>query len=282
MKAAVAVVAVVAVVAIVVACPAVLPVLVDAAVAASTAAEAGAGAVGIAGAAAGSLAASAGVSGTVLAGTAIAGAAVATGASFFNNKVADAIGNIGGFFAGFGGGGRGGDDDPPPSAAAADDGDAHPGFGPSRAPTTRGNAGRVPPYVDTQAPTGDWTIDGQLAKADDALTAAMQSNQVTGVTQKMDRTWSAGINIDTGQVAVASSGDGYCAEGNVVRALGGDSSRIKLVTPQQVTQRSPLVTQTKPLCSRCLDDYVPDQFPPGFYAYSYMEHMGWRLMEEFE
>jgi hypothetical protein len=94
------------------------------------------------------------------------------------------------------------------------------------------------------------------------LTETTTKNQKKGQ-QKLGRAWSAGVNIDTGKVAVACSGGGYCAEGNVVNALGGDSSRVAFTKSREVTKRDPFAWKEKPVCAKCEEDYIREQFPPG-------------------
>jgi hypothetical protein len=137
-------------------------------------------------------------------------------------------------------------------------------YGPSRAPTTRGNAGKVPPVVKGQPSSGEpWTLEGRLDDAQDLMNSQMRAQHHPE--QPMRRAWSGGVNTETGDVAVACSGGGFCAEGNVVNKLGGDSSKVALLPSQQITSRNPFESVPKPACARCQDDYTQEQYPRGGY-----------------
>ncbi|MFC3992333.1 LamG-like jellyroll fold domain-containing protein [Actinoplanes siamensis] len=137
-------------------------------------------------------------------------------------------------------------------------------YGASRAPTTRGAAGKVPPVVTSPAaPQGNWSLDSRLDDAQDLLDKQMRAQHHPE--QPMRRAWSGGVNTQTGEIAVGCSGGGFCAEGNVVNALGGDSSKVALLHSQEITSKNPFAAQPKVACSRCQQDYVPEQYPRGGY-----------------
>ncbi|WP_410814556.1 LamG-like jellyroll fold domain-containing protein [Micromonospora sp. 067-2] len=133
-------------------------------------------------------------------------------------------------------------------------------------PSTRGQPGGVPPFVKTYpAPSGDWSVGSRLKDAERHLGEEMRENATRGnPTQKKNKTWTSGVNVKTGQVAVACSGNGYCAEGNVVNALGGNSDDIDFTKARQRTSNpgETYADKEKPICTKCYPgDYRRDQFP---------------------
>lgn len=140
----------------------------------------------------------------------------------------------------------------------------------SRPPTDRGRGGKTLAVAQHHsAPEGDWTVDGRLNDARGLLRQALAANQTATVTQKLGRAWTAGVNIDTGEIAVASSGAvaeggcGFCAEGNVVNLLGGDGARVAFTEPLRVTSRNPFDFEVIGVCPRCEADYTRAPFPSG-------------------
>ena len=76
------------------------------------------------------------------------------------------------------------------------------------------------------------------------------------------KTWTAGYNAETGEIAVASSGCGYCAEGNVINALGGDANLVMLT---RALYWNPKVGgwDEKPICPNCQTFLTPEDVEPG-------------------
>ncbi|MED7951997.1 ricin-type beta-trefoil lectin domain protein [Streptomyces sp. BE303] len=123
-----------------------------------------------------------------------------------------------------------------------------------------------PAVVKTVAAEEGWTVEGQIAKARDMLHEVMAADH----NQPIRRTWSAGVNTESGTIAVASSGTpkvpgcGYCAEGNVVNALGGDHRQVRFTMSASKTSLNPLTIDGNiPICDDCILDYDPRQFPSG-------------------
>ncbi|QUC56772.1 ricin-type beta-trefoil lectin domain protein [Streptomyces sp. A2-16] len=76
------------------------------------------------------------------------------------------------------------------------------------------------------------------------------------------KTWTAGYNAETGEIAVASSGCGYCAEGNVINALGGDANRVML-TRALFWDREEEIWDEMPICQVCQTYLTPEDVEPG-------------------
>ncbi|WP_425245085.1 ricin-type beta-trefoil lectin domain protein [Streptomyces sp. NEAU-NA10] len=78
----------------------------------------------------------------------------------------------------------------------------------------------------------------------------------------MKKAWTAGYNAETGEIAVASSGCGYCAEGNVINALGGDANRVML-TRALIWDPQLGAWDEMPICDRCQVFLTPEDVEPG-------------------
>ncbi|MEW1648446.1 ricin-type beta-trefoil lectin domain protein [Streptomyces sp. NPDC091219] len=76
------------------------------------------------------------------------------------------------------------------------------------------------------------------------------------------KAWTAGYNAETGEIAVASSGCGYCAEGNVINTLGGDANRVMLTRALYWNPKAGGWDE-KPICNICQTFLVPEDVEPG-------------------
>ncbi|MFF8729520.1 hypothetical protein ACF073_23935 [Streptomyces sp. NPDC015171] len=72
----------------------------------------------------------------------------------------------------------------------------------------------------------------------------------------------AGYNAETGEIAVASSGCGYCAERNVINALGGDANPVML-TRALFWDRGEEIWDEMPICRICQTYLTPEDVEPG-------------------
>jgi RHS repeat-associated protein len=111
-----------------------------------------------------------------------------------------------------------------------------------------GEAGAVGETV-TAAAEGDEALLGQARVARDALADEVGSRAAT-VT--------GGYNVETGEVAAACSGAGFCAEDAVVSKLGGNAADVRFT--EAIRPRTGLEV---PVCEFCQAKYAPSQFPPG-------------------
>lgn len=81
------------------------------------------------------------------------------------------------------------------------------------------------------------------------------------------RTYVGAMNMRTGDTVLASSGGGHCAEGNALKALGGDISEVIFTDAYQVKRvGGSYKAEIKPVCTNCQGDYSPDSFVPGIQA----------------
>jgi hypothetical protein len=98
------------------------------------------------------------------------------------------------------------------------------------------------------AGTGE-TLLNQARAARDALAEETGSRAAT-VT--------GGYNVETGEVAAACSGPGFCAEDAVVSKLGGSAGDVRFTEAIR-----PRTGMDVPVCEFCQAKYAPSQFPPG-------------------
>ncbi|WP_344553123.1 RHS repeat-associated core domain-containing protein [Kitasatospora saccharophila] len=115
----------------------------------------------------------------------------------------------------------------------------------------------------------NWTINERLETAQAKKREQMQADQNQRIGKKNGRVWSAGVHIETGEIAVASSGsmkgcEAFCAEGNVVQKLGGDWTKVRFTQSDRVLTRNPFaVEENVGICDKCITEYYPQQFPEG-------------------
>jgi hypothetical protein len=99
------------------------------------------------------------------------------------------------------------------------------------------------------AAEGDEALLSQARTARDALAEEVGSRTAT-VT--------GGYNVETGEVAAACSGPGFCAENAVVSKLGGNAADVRFT--EAIRPRTGLEV---PICEFCQAQYAPSQFPPS-------------------
>ncbi|MGW1322908.1 RHS repeat domain-containing protein [Streptomyces antibioticus] len=134
--------------------------------------------------------------------------------------------------------------------------------------SARGAGGKSAPVVEVQKAPAGWTHAGQMEKASSQVADFALKNYSRS---KRGKTYVGGYNIETGDIALAQSGGckpgpSYCAEGNVVHALGGDPTKVRFTIAYTVKEEAGghTVAVMKEVCKRCQVDYVtPFQFESG-------------------
>ena len=96
----------------------------------------------------------------------------------------------------------------------------------------------------------------EATKARNQLQAILQKQRHENPEVVTPAAITAGYNTETGQVAAKPSGDGGCAEDNVVAALGGDRTKVRFTKAMR-----PRTGQEQPVCKKCQSKYKKDQFP---------------------
>ncbi|MFG2132121.1 RHS repeat-associated core domain-containing protein [Streptomyces sp. NPDC048751] len=165
-----------------------------------------------------------------------------------------------------------------PSSPAVGASGTRPSARDSRPPVRNGDVGtkahQVSTVTKTKAPRGTPIEDG-LAGARNlrdrlaSRTLFPNRNAIPVNRHVLKKTWTAGYNAETGEIAAASSGCGYCAEGNVINALGGDANRVMLT---RALYWNPRVGgwDEKEICANCQTFLTPDDVEPG----AWYEHPG--------
>ncbi|WP_354642660.1 polymorphic toxin-type HINT domain-containing protein [Kitasatospora camelliae] len=129
-------------------------------------------------------------------------------------------------------------------------------------PTTRGDAGDRPAVIEVDKAQPGWNQAERLQLAEQRLSAfaLFSRSSKTG-----KRTYVAALNTRTGDIALASSGCAYCAEGNALLALGGNPSEVIFTVAVQVRRgKDGLLTAfPKKVCTGCQGDYPESNFVPG-------------------
>ncbi|MGW7429848.1 ricin-type beta-trefoil lectin domain protein [Streptomyces sp. NPDC054861] len=137
------------------------------------------------------------------------------------------------------------------------------GGGSGKVPSTRGESNGRAPNVDIDRAPANWDLDQRLAEVAERVPtyAALASSAATRT-----RTFVGAINTRTGDTVLASSGGGYCAEGNALIALGGNVDEVIFTNAYQMARGSDRkwTALLKKVCVRCQADYPSrDNFVPG-------------------
>ncbi|MDX3023975.1 ricin-type beta-trefoil lectin domain protein [Streptomyces acidiscabies] len=138
------------------------------------------------------------------------------------------------------------------------------GGGSGGVPSSRGDAGGRAPLVDVDQAPANWNLDDRLAEVE----ARVPTYAVFGSSASTrSRTYVGAVNTRTGDSVCASSGGGYCAEGNALLALGGNPDEVVFTNAVTLARDSgrAWTAVLKKVCVRCQADY-PDRegnFVPG-------------------
>ncbi|WP_427166645.1 ricin-type beta-trefoil lectin domain protein [Streptomyces sp. C1-1] len=157
-----------------------------------------------------------------------------------------------------------------PSAPQAGASGTKPEAAPPRGTTSRGEAGEKsrPSYGYQAVSPAKWNPDERLARGNLLASQAAVANRTA---RTADRSYVSGVHVETGELAVASSGPGpgaacaltYCAEGNVVHLLGGDWEKVRFGTAYvAVRTDTGLAPVGKYVCPNCQLDYPQSSFGP--------------------
>ncbi|MGW1279554.1 polymorphic toxin-type HINT domain-containing protein [Streptomyces tsukubensis] len=127
---------------------------------------------------------------------------------------------------------------------------------------SRGPQGKFKPSLVMDHAQGDWDMDQRISDAtalrDEVARAA------TGAAKS--RTFTAAVHRRTGDIAVSCSGNGSCAEPNILDATGwsaGDVIFTRAIRREDVGDGLGKVLQEKEICVVCQANYTPDNFVAG-------------------
>ncbi|MFE1382081.1 ricin-type beta-trefoil lectin domain protein [Streptomyces sp. NPDC058740] len=171
----------------------------------------------------------------------------------------------GGSKAGTGGGKPGGNS----GGSSRANGGSSGGGGSGKVPSRRDeNASGTPrePVVEVDRAPANWNQAERLEQVSSRVpTFALFASSA----KTRSRTYVGAINTRTGDTVLASSGNGYCAEGNALLALGGNPDEVIFTHAYTLTRDAQRNWSAviKPVCVRCQADYPSlDNFVPGITA----------------
>ncbi|MEU8616831.1 ricin-type beta-trefoil lectin domain protein [Streptomyces sp. NPDC048623] len=126
------------------------------------------------------------------------------------------------------------------------------------------------PHVAQQQASPGWTLEDRLSDA-----AALRDDLYAGATTKKERlaTWTAAVNIDTGEIAATCSGHGSCAEINILEVTNWDPNRVlftRAMRLDDLDDRLGLHWQEKAICGVC-ESLLPDS---SFLESAYRKEQG--------
>ncbi|MEU3787598.1 ricin-type beta-trefoil lectin domain protein [Streptomyces sp900129855] len=160
------------------------------------------------------------------------------------------------------------------SAAPSSPATGAPATRPARVTPRGAGSAKRPPAVKHIPAADGWTPEGQLEAAGN-MVPDFAVKHAKG-NQPMNRAYVGGYHTETGDIALASSGGGgapggigptcgFCAEGNVVRALGGDPGLVRFTHAYEVVVNDGAFSaRVKPVCKRCQSDFpTRDYFVSG-------------------
>ncbi|MER5464198.1 polymorphic toxin-type HINT domain-containing protein [Streptomyces sp. NPDC002668] len=127
---------------------------------------------------------------------------------------------------------------------------------------TRGAKGKFKPTVTVHSAQGNRSMDDRISEAtglrDEAARAA------TG--KAKSRTYTAAVNKKNGDIAVGCSGNGSCAEPNILDHTGWDGDDVtftRAVRREDIGDGMGKVLQEKEICVVCQGNYPPGNFVSG-------------------
>jgi hypothetical protein len=124
---------------------------------------------------------------------------------------------------------------------------------------SRGPVGQFRPTVKVHDPEGPWTVESRIGDGN-ALRDEAGMPQTTGRL----RTWTSAINLRTGQIAVACSGGGNCAETNILAHTGWNLADVLFNRAAMYTKiGGKLVWDESPVCLTCQSIIPEEGFVPG-------------------
>jgi hypothetical protein len=127
---------------------------------------------------------------------------------------------------------------------------------------SRGAKGKFQPKVSIHKPQEGWDLETRVSDAN----ALRDSVGTVATGDAKYRTYSAAVNIHTGDVAVGCSGAGSCAEVNIMEFTGWDPSDILFTRAgrlMDIEDGLGKVWQEMEICTTCQGIFPVDSFVPG-------------------
>ncbi|MER7107849.1 polymorphic toxin-type HINT domain-containing protein [Streptomyces sp. NPDC000229] len=127
---------------------------------------------------------------------------------------------------------------------------------------TRGNKGKFKPTITVHQAQGDWDMNTRISDATALRYEAAES--ATG--KAKSRTYTAAVNRNTGDIAVGCSGNGSCAEPNILEFTGWKAEDVTFTSAirrEDFDDGLGKVLQEKEICTTCQGNYGPGNFVSG-------------------
>ncbi len=127
---------------------------------------------------------------------------------------------------------------------------------------TRGPQGKFKPTLVVDRAQGNWDMEARISDA--SALRDQVAGAATGAAKS--RTYTAAVHRRTGDIAVSCSGNGSCAEPNILNATGWAASDViftRAMRREDVGDGLGKTLQEKEICTVCQGNYGPDNFVPG-------------------
>ncbi|TXS55518.1 DNRLRE domain-containing protein [Streptomyces sp. t39] len=127
---------------------------------------------------------------------------------------------------------------------------------------TRGKQGSFKPTITVHRSAGGGSLDERISEA-----TGLRDEAARGATGKAkSRTYTAAVHRQSGDIAVGCSGNGSCAEPNILGHTGWDAEDVvftRAVRREDVGDGLGKVLQEKEICEVCQGIYPPENFVEG-------------------
>ncbi|MEV7526391.1 polymorphic toxin-type HINT domain-containing protein [Streptomyces sp. NPDC091371] len=127
---------------------------------------------------------------------------------------------------------------------------------------TRGPQGKFKPTLVVDRAQGNWDMEARISDA--SALRDQVAGAATGAAKS--RTYTAAVHRRTGDIAVSCSGNGSCAEPNILNATGWAASDViftRAMRREDVGDGLGKILQEKEICTVCQGNYGPDNFVSG-------------------
>ncbi|GHK03909.1 hypothetical protein SY2F82_66120 [Streptomyces sp. Y2F8-2] len=124
---------------------------------------------------------------------------------------------------------------------------------------TRGNKGKFQPTITVHRAQGNWNMDDRISEATGLRYEAAE--RATG--KAKSRTYTAAVHKKTGDIAVGCSGNGSCAEPNILDHTGWDADDVvftRAIRREDFDDGNGKILQEKEICTTCQGNYPADNF----------------------
>nr|WP_235439261.1 polymorphic toxin-type HINT domain-containing protein [Streptomyces yangpuensis] len=127
---------------------------------------------------------------------------------------------------------------------------------------TRGPQGKFKPALVVDRAQGNWDMEARISDASALRDKVAEA--ATGAAKA--RTFTAAVHRRTGDIAVSCSGNGSCAEPNILNATGWAANDViftRAMRREDIGDGLGKILQEKEICTVCQGNYGPDNFVSG-------------------